>query len=93
MNGEQQTFYNFPTLDQLNSQMVGMAKDLEYHSFGCKAPMFVKMLQEFNARGGITWLNKLRRKHFRKAIKKLIKLDNVGQYVSSLLSRFLIDLQ
>lgn len=81
-DGEAQTFYNFPTLDQLYQNRKGMEDQLKARKFGYRAGWIVKAVKKLNELGGRQWLEELKARPYKEASETLISnFTGIGKKV------------
>jgi hypothetical protein len=82
VDGELRTFYNFPRYDQICQRLKNMEVDLDTFGMRGRSAKLVGVLRQIKNLGGIDWFMGLKDKNHKKARKRLMRINNVGPFVS-----------
>lgn len=82
IDGEMQTFYNFPTLESMYEHREGMEEELKKRKFGYRAGWIAKAVVKLTELGGREWLESLKSMTYAQARNRLIKnFTGIGKKV------------
>ncbi|KAI6176987.1 DNA-(apurinic or apyrimidinic site) lyase [Aphelenchoides bicaudatus] len=93
LDGEMQTFYNFPTIDQLYENRKGMEDELKKQKFGYRAGWIVKAVEKLHGLGGRDYLEDLKTQSYDEASKELMTFTGIGKKVSDCILLMALDHQ
>jgi len=93
IDGEPQSFYNFPTLESLFENREGMEDEFKERKFGYRAAWIVKAVEKLTELGGRQWLEGLKALPYKKASGLLIKnFVGIGKKIADCISLMALEM-